>query len=70
MLIIYLFSQLVEEAFIMYQRDTGGDRKDDMAMFFDAPTTITASYLARAVMNHLLKCGPDQCYSRDLCIIS
>lgn len=63
-------NKLVEEAFIMYQRDTGGDRKDDMSTFFDSPTTVTASYLARAVMNHLLRCGPDQCYSRDLCSVS
>lgn len=63
-------NKLVEEAFIMYQKDNGGDKKDDMTMFFDSPTSVTASYLARAVMNHLLQCGPDQCYSRDLCSLS
>ncbi|KFM76788.1 Phosphorylase b kinase regulatory subunit beta, partial [Stegodyphus mimosarum] len=63
-------NKLVEEAFIMFQKDNAYDREKDMTMFFDSPTTITASYLARAVMNHLLKCAPDQSYSRDLCVIS
>lgn len=54
----------------MYQKDTGGDREGDMTSFFNSPTSVTASYLARAVMNHLLQCGPDQCYSRDLCVLS
>ncbi|XP_042909770.1 probable phosphorylase b kinase regulatory subunit beta isoform X3 [Parasteatoda tepidariorum] len=63
-------NKLVEESFLMYQKDNGIDREGDMTLFFDSPTTITASYLARAVMNHLLKCAPDQGYSRDLCIIS
>ncbi|GFS71834.1 probable phosphorylase b kinase regulatory subunit beta [Nephila pilipes] len=63
-------NKLVEEAFIMYQKDNGGDHEGDMTQFFDSPTTITASYLARAVMNHLLKCAPEQSYSRDLCVVS
>ncbi|XP_055949227.1 probable phosphorylase b kinase regulatory subunit beta isoform X2 [Argiope bruennichi] len=63
-------NKLVEEAFIMYQKDNGGDHEGDMSQFFDSPTTITASYLARAVMNHLLKCAPEQSYSRDLCCVS
>ncbi|GFQ78552.1 probable phosphorylase b kinase regulatory subunit beta [Trichonephila clavata] len=63
-------NKLVEEAFIMYQKDNGGDHEGDMTQFFDSPTTITASYLARAVMNHLLKCAPEQSYSRDLCVLS
>ncbi|GFW50474.1 probable phosphorylase b kinase regulatory subunit beta [Trichonephila clavipes] len=63
-------NKLVEEAFIMYQKDNGGDHEGDMTQFFDSPTTITASYLARAVMNHLLKCAPEQSYSRDLCLLS
>lgn len=61
--------QLVEEAFVMYLKDSGGEREGDMSQFFDSPTTITASYLARAVMTHLLKCAPGQEYSRDLCSI-
>ncbi|CAL1279955.1 unnamed protein product [Larinioides sclopetarius] len=63
-------NKLVEEAFIMYQKDNGGDHEGDMSQFFDSPTTITASYLARAVMNHLLKCAPEQSYSRELCCVS
>ncbi|GIY61544.1 hypothetical protein CDAR_3123 [Caerostris darwini] len=63
-------NKLVEEAFIMYQKDNGGDHEGDMTLFFDSPTTITASYLARAILNHLLKCAPEQSYSKDLCLIS
>ncbi|BET00920.1 Phosphorylase B kinase [Nesidiocoris tenuis] len=48
---------LVEEAFRMYCKDTGKDDCKNMQVFFSEKETVTAGYVARAVVNNVLKGG-------------
>ncbi|XP_076338400.1 putative phosphorylase b kinase regulatory subunit beta isoform X3 [Tachypleus tridentatus] len=66
--------KLVHEAFDLFKRDKGDVSlelsDDDMTPFYNASSTLTASYLARAVLNVLLKHGPQSINAEDLCRIS
>ncbi|XP_013783475.2 probable phosphorylase b kinase regulatory subunit beta [Limulus polyphemus] len=65
--------KLVHEAFNLFKRDNGDvslELSDDMTPFYNAPSTVTTSYLARAVLNVLLKHGPQSINAEDLCRIS
>ncbi|XP_076321382.1 putative phosphorylase b kinase regulatory subunit beta isoform X1 [Tachypleus tridentatus] len=64
--------KLVYEAFTLFQGDEciTSENNKNMSAFYNASSTVTASNLARAVMNHLLKHGPQSLNTQELCRIS
>ncbi|XP_043276560.1 probable phosphorylase b kinase regulatory subunit beta isoform X2 [Venturia canescens] len=50
-------NKLVEDAVIMYCKDTNAEKPDDMEPFFAAHYSVTTGYLARAVVNNVLTGG-------------
>ncbi|XP_066991730.1 probable phosphorylase b kinase regulatory subunit beta isoform X2 [Anabrus simplex] len=49
---------LVQDAFHMFCKDSKLDKSDDMTPFYSAHYSITTGYLARAVVNSVLRGGP------------
>ncbi|KAG5344136.1 KPBB kinase, partial [Acromyrmex charruanus] len=50
-------NQLVEDSFIMYCKDHNLSNVDDKSSFFSAHYSMTAGYLARAIVNNVLTGG-------------
>lgn len=65
--------KLVHEAFVTFKKDRPqeiAENSSDMTPFYNAPSKITASYLARAVMHNLLKYGPNNIDTKEMCHIA
>ncbi len=68
---------LVHEAFELYCKDSGEDKNQDISVFISKKQSITTSYLARAVVNNLLKetrletsLEDMEKYENDFCAVS